>query len=234
MDFGPTSANAYAANIGFAGTSSGIGSTLTVQGQTGAAGSNGGQITVVGGTAGTTGTGGTVAINGGAASATSGSSGGGVNITGADGTATSTGGSGGAILIQGGNGTSSGNNNGGNVTLEAGSGTGSGTVGSTIVKNAANSTSAFQIQNAAGEQELNVSDTNPVTDLTNNQNNNEITNSSFEGANLTTGWTATASTTLAQTTTVAYVGNDSMQVNTNAAANAGAYYNLTSGTTLVS
>ncbi len=149
LGFANTTA-ATGATIDFASTSVGIGNSLTVQGQTGAATDAGGAVNVYGGTGGTTGGGGLVTIQGGAASATSGSAGGGVDIYGANGTGTSTGGAGGSVAIQAGNGTSSGNNSGGNVTLQAGSASGSGATGSVVVKNAANSSTALQLQDTAG------------------------------------------------------------------------------------
>ena len=104
--------------------------------------------------------------------------------------------------------------------------------GATTFANSANSTAAFQIQNAGGAQLLNVDTTNPITDLTNNGNNNLVTNGSFEAG--TTGWSAEgAGVTLAQSNVRKYIGNDSLSITTPASTNRGAKYNLTT-TTLAS
>ena len=72
----------------------------------------------------------------------------------------STTGVGGNLTIQGGEGDSSSNYNGGNLILEGGLGSGTDISGSVIVQsNATNSTSAFEIQNAAGNSNLLVADT---------------------------------------------------------------------------
>jgi len=116
--------------IDFQNASSGVGNTLNVTGQTGAAASNGGQVIVQGGAAGTTGTGGLLTLEGGAASATAGSVSGGVTLAsqaGAAGSGATSGGAAGVILLQGGaGGAGTGTNSvgaaGAGVTLTAGNG----------------------------------------------------------------------------------------------------------------
>ena len=93
--------------------------------------------------------GGALTLQGGAAAAVAGSNGGAVTVQAAAGTSTGTGGVGGALNLSAGNAGGSGANNGGNITLQAGSATGAGTIGGVIVKNAANSSIAFQIQNTS-------------------------------------------------------------------------------------
>ena len=66
---------------------------------------------------------------------------------------------GGNLIFQGGAGSGT-NGNGGNVTIAAGALNGSGAVGSVIVKNPSDSTTAFQIQNAAATQLFVVDATN--------------------------------------------------------------------------
>jgi hypothetical protein len=100
----------------------------------------------------------------------------------------------------------------------------------TLVKTATNTTTAFQVQNSGGAQLLNVDTTNPVSDLTTNSAANLVTNGSIEDGNSTTGWTARGSSTLSQSTTQKYVGNNSLSVVTTAAANDGAKYALTTTT----
>ena len=79
-----------------------------------------------------------------------------LSVTGGAGAGTASAGNGAAISLQSGNGGSGSTDNGdaGNITLSAGAaGSGAGTAGvagSVIVKNQANSNTAFQIQNAAG------------------------------------------------------------------------------------
>jgi fibronectin-binding autotransporter adhesin len=93
----------------------------------------------------------------------------GVAITAAAGATGTTGGNGGGITLttgNGGNGSTT-NGNGGNLVLSAGTaGTGAGTAGtagSTIVKNQANSPTAFQVQNAGSAAALNVNTTTMTT-----------------------------------------------------------------------
>src|SRR5581483_4100389 len=76
-----------------------------------------------------------------------------------------------------------------------------------------NSTTGFQVQNAAGTQLINVDTTNPT---------NLITNGSFEVN--TTGWAAEGSSTISQSAALQYIGNDSLSIVTTAAANDGAKF----------
>jgi hypothetical protein len=123
---------------------------------------------VLGGTATGTAAGGLVTLQGGAAAATAASTGGGVTVAGANGSATGAGGNGGNVQITGGNGLGTGPTNGGNITLTAGSAVGAGTVGIVLVKNVANSATAFQVQNAAGNNVLAVNTSAPNVVLGNN------------------------------------------------------------------
>lgn len=68
---------------------------------------------------------------------------------------------GGDLILQGGLGGGT-NGNGGNITLAAGAGSGSGVVGSVIVKNPSNSTTIFQVQNAASSMLFSVDGTNTL------------------------------------------------------------------------
>ncbi len=92
--------------------------------------------------------------------------------------------------------------------------------GDALFKNVANSTTAFQIQNAAAANILNV-DTSTSLNL--------ATNGDIETA--TTGWTAKGSSTLTKVTTQQWQGNSSLQTATTTAANDGAKYNYTFGAT---
>jgi hypothetical protein len=160
----------------------GIGATspsslLTITGSQPASSSGAGTaattaLTITGGTGGNT-TGG---------SNTAGA-GGGISLQGGNGgnatTGTSTSGAGGSFTIQAGNGGTAGasgtNGNGGNITLSAGavgSGGSNGSNGSVIVKNQANSTMAFQIQNAAGSATLFSEDT--INGITTAEGTNSI------------------------------------------------------------
>ncbi len=131
---------------------------------------------------------------GGATSGTSNIAGAGAGITlqggiGGNATAssgTSTAGAGGSFTLQGGNGgvnsnASGTNGNGGNITLSAGAvGTGGtgGSSGSVIVKNQANTTTAFQIQNTIGATVLSTSTTTNTTNIFGNLNLSQIANAS--------------------------------------------------------
>jgi hypothetical protein len=167
-----TAGNILTLNSG-KGNGSGAGGQLTVKAGIGGATGNGGAVVVQGGTGGaTSGTGGaatlqggtaigafaggTASLTGGTADATAGSNGGAVAVTGGAGTSTGTGGVGGAITITAGNAGGSGDNAGGSITLQAGSATGIGTIGQVLVKNAANSTSSFQVQDSSGNSVLTV------------------------------------------------------------------------------
>ncbi len=85
--------------------------------------------------------------------------------------------------------------------------------GPTVFQNQSNSTAAFQIQNASGNQVLNI-DTTSATNL--------ITNPSFDTN--TSGWTAGGSATLSRVTTDQNQGAGALQVNTTAAVNDGVRY----------
>lgn len=95
-----------------------------------------------------------------------------------------------------------------------------GTDGATAFKNSTNSTAAFKIQNAIGNDVLNVDTTTP----------NMITNASIETN--TTGWVGltgntAGDSTLARDTTQAMFGAASLKITTNADINEGAKYNVT-------
>ncbi|MDO8335829.1 MAG: carbohydrate binding domain-containing protein [Candidatus Saccharibacteria bacterium] len=81
-------------------------------------------------------------------------------------------------------------------------------------QNSSNSTNAFQIAKADGQQLIKF-DTSTT--------NNLLTNGNFESN--TTGWTATGGASVSQNTSQSYLGNGSAQVTTTAAANDGAKYN---------
>ena len=156
---------------GAAGASGGAaGGGVTIQGTSGTAGSAaaGGAVTIQAGNGATLGTAGAVNLTAGTSGAYGGST---LSLTGGNvfgaGIVTLQGGSstaslaGGAVSILGGNASSSGN--GGNVTISGGTKS-SGTPGSVIIKpqTSNDSTTAFQIQNAAGAQLLNIDSTNNV------------------------------------------------------------------------
>lgn len=147
----PTAVNIAGTTSSTAGTA---GSAILLNSGYGAstgAGSSGGTITIQPGSSLGSGinAGATLSLLGGSTSAGAGSTGGAVAITAANGTSTGTGGDGGAVTITAGNGAGTGPTNGGNITLQAGSAVGAGTTGKVLVKNAANSSTAFQIQNAS-------------------------------------------------------------------------------------
>lgn len=89
--------------------------------------------------------------------------------------------------------------------------------GFAVSRNTVNSTTAFQIQNAAAANLLTI-DTSTTLNL--------ITNGDIEGGG-TTGWTAKGSSTLTRVTTQQWQGNGSLQVATTTAANDGAQYAIT-------
>ncbi len=174
----------------------------------------------------------------GTGSATAGTTAGKLTVKGGAGATTGNGSAGGALALNGGNAGGASNNAGGNVTVSGGTATGnaaggtitlaggsspSGTNGGVLIKNAGDSTNAFQLQNAAGYQLLNVDSTSDASNL--------ITNGSFED-NTTppTGWTAAngsgTSTLTSQpsSTTAPYIGQFSMRDVTSGAnaSNAGA------------
>jgi hypothetical protein len=117
------------------------------------------------------------------------------------------------LTIHAGNGASG--STGGNLLLEAGAnGTASGTPGSIIVKaNGGDSTTAFQVQNAAGNPVFNI-DSNS-TDL--------VTNGSFE-AN-TSGWATKGGASITANGPGEY-GNKSLDVTTGTASGDGVKYNV--------
>lgn len=87
-----------------------------------------------------------VAATGSSAAGTGGS---GLTLQGGAGASATTGSTGGDVTVAGGNAGGSGNNAGGTVLLQGGSATGTGAAGIVLVKNLGNSTTAFQVQNAA-------------------------------------------------------------------------------------
>jgi hypothetical protein len=94
-------------------------------------------------------------------SSTAGTAGANLTIQGGAGASATTGSAGGNVLIAGGNAGGSGNNAGGTITLQGGLDTNTGAPGKVLVKNSADSTTAFQVQNAAGTSTLlNVDTTN--------------------------------------------------------------------------
>jgi len=86
----------------------------------------------------------------GTGSVTAGTAGATLTLQGGAGASATTGSAGGGLTIAGGNAAGSGNNAGGNVVLQGGNKTNTGAAGKVLVKNAADSTTAFQVQNAAG------------------------------------------------------------------------------------
>jgi hypothetical protein len=81
-------------------------------------------------------------------STTAGTAGGNLTLKGGAGASATTGSVGGSVTIQGGAAAGSGNNNGGDVLIQGGAPTNSGTGGTVTVRNLADHTSAFRIQNA--------------------------------------------------------------------------------------
>ena len=159
-------------------------------------GNTGGAITLQAGTGGYYYPGGAVTINAG---------------TGGGGDGLDNPGSGADMTLQGGDagaGTIGSVANGGNIILKGGTAYGTGTPGGVIVKNDANSATAFQIQNAAGTNQLKMGTSAPATLP------NLATNGSIEQD--TTGWSARTGTTMARTSTYAYKGNYSLSADTNA------------------
>ncbi|HSX17041.1 MAG TPA: hypothetical protein VLH86_02990 [Patescibacteria group bacterium] len=86
----------------------------------------------------------------GTGSATAGVTGALLTIKGGAGASVTTGGIGGGLTLAGGDAGGSGNNAGGTVTLQGGNKTNTGAAGKVLVKNMADSASAFSVQNAAG------------------------------------------------------------------------------------
>ena len=81
-----------------------------------------------------------------------------------------------------------------------------------------------------GSAIFDVQSSNPISDITNNSNNNLVTNGSFETG--TTGWLKMGSTqaAVAQDNTAPYIGSNSLKVLTTANASDGAKYSLTTST----
>jgi hypothetical protein len=106
-------------------------------------------------------TGGAINITG-SGTSTLQTTGGALNITSAGSAlwqiATASSGNGGNLTIHAGGG-AGGNSNGGNITLGGGSATGIGTAGNVVIKNAADSTTGFQVQDATGTPVFNVDTT---------------------------------------------------------------------------
>jgi parallel beta-helix repeat protein len=86
--------------------------------------------------------------------------------------------------------------------------------GSALFRNTSNTATAFQVQNASGNNLINVNTTST---------SNLVTNGSFETD--TTGWSAKTGATLSRITTHQADGNASMQIATAASANSGAQFN---------
>jgi hypothetical protein len=196
---GGTANNGGAVTVqGGTATTTGTGGTTTIQGgaASATAGSAGGAVDVYGAAGASATTAGAAGgalnlqsgVGGNATTSGTAGAGGGINITAANGgnSSSGVGGNGGSLLLEGGNGgtsTSGTNAGGGNITLDAGSvGTGgaNGTAGSVIVKNASNSSTAFQVQNVASDSVLGVQ--------TGSTDANLIGNPSFESPSNTTGW----------------------------------------------
>jgi hypothetical protein len=157
----------------------------------------GNNLTVTAGTGNTTGAGGLLTLQGGAAAATAASNGGGVTLQGANGSATGAGGNGGAVTINAGNGLGTGPTNGGSITLQAGSAVSTGTAGQVLVKNAANSTVAFQVQNTSSAALF-------TADTSNMRLGVKVTYAAMSVPGAFTTSTATTGGTLAQNSTYRY------------------------------
>jgi hypothetical protein len=89
--------------------------------------------------------------------------------------------------------------------------------GTQSIQTTTNSANAFQIQNSAGTQLLNVGTVHNTADL--------ITNGSLEQN--ATGWAARGSSTISRITSQQYIGSASLQVATTALANDGVKYPIT-------
>ncbi len=98
----------------------------------------------------------------GTGSSATGTAGGNLNLYGGAGNGSSTGSAGGNVSINGGAAGGSGDNAGGNITLVAGLNTGVGAAGNVTVKNAANSTSAFQVQTTGSAAVFSVNTSTPT------------------------------------------------------------------------
>lgn len=94
-----------------------------------------------------------------------------------------------------------------------------GATGATLFRNSTNSTTAFQVQNAAAANLFTV-DTSTTSNL--------VTNGDIEGG-VATGWTAKGATTVTQSSSHQWQGNNSLSVATTTAADDGAKYNYTFG-----
>jgi hypothetical protein len=205
---------------------------LTIQGTGSAtAGTAGAAVTILGG-AGATATsgssGGTLTLQGGNSGGTGNNQGGTLALTGGTSTGTTTGSS---VTIKGG--TAAGSNQvGGNVTISGGAPTGTGASGSVIVKPTTNdSTTAFQVQNAAGTSMLNVDSTISQTTLrgTNSDGTLGAEQIATAGTNdFTTNWTTTNWTIGGGNTTATHVaGNTSPLIYTGFTPTNGVVYQVT-------
>jgi len=146
---GVSTSNGGAVSIN-GGVGGGVGGAVNITAGNGGSSSGGGNLTLQAGNGGASiGTAGATSIYGG--SGGSGSSSGGGNLTLQAGTGGTANGNGGATYLYGGNAGAT-NANGGNVVISAGTKAGTGTSGTVIIKPQASndSTTAFQVQNAAG------------------------------------------------------------------------------------
>ena len=96
----------------------------------------------------------------GTGSSTAGTAGANFTVQSGAGDTSGTGSNGGNLILEGANAGGTGNNNGGSILLQAGSATGTGSPGTVTIKNAENSTSAFQVQNAGGTTVFGIDTTN--------------------------------------------------------------------------
>ena len=187
-------------------------------------------LTISAGAGNGSGSGGTLTLNGGGTAATAGSNGGGVQISGMNGTSTGTGGTGGNITLTAGNAGGTGANAGGNITLQAGSATSTGTAGNVSVLSDLNNTGVVTDSDTEVIQDTGAS-TNALT-VNNNLgiplvtvgSNNFLINGDFETAG-TTNWSATgtgASIVPNSSPTYVYSGAGSLAITVGTTANVGA------------
>jgi hypothetical protein len=180
----------------------------------------------------------------GTGSSTAGTAGGDVGLYGGAGASSTTGSAGGNVTINGGAAGGTGNNAGGNITLVAGVNTGSGAAGGVTVKNAANSTTAFQVQTTGSAAVFSVNTSTPTVTVaggtvfasnTYTSGANSTITQSLVDNNTTISATATAASltftvpapTTATTGRLLYIGNggsNAFTLNTG-----GGSYNLAPG-----
>jgi hypothetical protein len=98
---------------------------------------------------------------------------------------------------------------------------GIGNTGAATFQNSANSAAAFAVNNSGGQSVINVSTSNSTDNSTNNLANNP----SVETAPSSSDWVLKGTATIAQDSTVAYYGANSLKI-TSAAANDGAFDKL--------